>query len=191
MHTYFFIVLPTVLALENVALNKPTQQVSDSLSFPGPADRAVDGNTDGNLYYGSCTNTNEQNLTIQTWWKVDLMGFYKVSGVEIFTRTDCCSSRLKQFEVRVSLVNPTTFPSNEGQQCFHRTDEFPASGLYINCTQPIIGRYVSLFKPDYDPLSICELRVFADRAVSESGCLQRSTQPTSADNSEHVPTQLS
>ncbi|XP_025077935.1 uncharacterized protein LOC112554391 [Pomacea canaliculata] len=160
-----------IAALENMALNKPAQQSSESLLYSGIAKKAVDGNTDGNFLHGSCTHTDESYLANKPWWKVDLMGFYKVSGVEIFTRTDCCSYRLKQFEVRVSLVNPTTFPSNEGQQCFYRTDEVPTSGLYINCTQPIIGRYVSLFKPNLYVLSICELRVFADRAGAYSGFL--------------------
>lgn len=80
-----------IAALENMALNKPAQQSSESLLYTGIAKKAVDGNTDGNFLHGSCTHTNELNLPNKPWWKVDLMGFYKVSGVEIFTRTDCCS----------------------------------------------------------------------------------------------------
>ncbi|XP_025077689.1 uncharacterized protein LOC112554225 [Pomacea canaliculata] len=177
MSLFFLTSLTTIMALENVALNKPAQQVSEYQNYYAPAGKAVDGNTDGNFGHGSCTHTKTPEGYTTTWWKVDLMGFYKVTSVEIFARTDCCN-KLQKFEVRVSLTNPVKFPSNEGQQCFNRTDLLPASGLYVNCTQPIIGRYVSLYKATLEVLSICELRVFADKAVS--GCFQSSSQQASA-----------
>lgn len=68
-----------------MALNKPAQQVSVYVA----ASKAVDGNTDGVFANGSCTHTQNPVENV-TWWKVDLLGFYTVTSVEIFTRTDCC-----------------------------------------------------------------------------------------------------
>ncbi|XP_025080329.1 fucolectin-like [Pomacea canaliculata] len=156
VYLYF---LSAVLASENVALRKPARHISTYIHLytSETADKAVDGNTDGNISHYSCTHSND---IYNTWWKVDLMGFYNITSVQLFTRTDCCWERLQNFEVRVSGTDPTTFPSGEGQQCIYYGNQVALTGTLLNCTRPITGRFVSVFKPADDVLTICEIFVF-------------------------------
>ncbi|XP_025080131.1 fucolectin-like [Pomacea canaliculata] len=158
MYLHFF---SAVLASDNVALRKPARHISTSVKYSyGTADKAVDGITDGDFYQHSCTHTDDK---INTWWKVDLMGFYNITSVQLFTRTDDCWSRLQNFEVRVSQINPTTFPSLEGQRCVFFSQQVPSAGTLLTCSRPITGRFVSLYKAADDVLTICEMFVFGTK----------------------------
>ncbi|XP_025079775.1 fucolectin-like [Pomacea canaliculata] len=158
MYLYFFTV---VLASENVALKKPARHIATSVEFYyGTTDKAVDGNTDGIFSHRSCTHTDEY---LNTWWKVNLMGFYNITSVQLFTRTDANSYRLQNFEVRVSGTDPTTFPSRDGQQCVYCRSQVALTGTLLNCTRPIVGRFVSLFKSANENLTICEMFVFGTK----------------------------
>ncbi|MBU1750433.1 MAG: discoidin domain-containing protein, partial [Chloroflexi bacterium] len=88
----------------NLALGRPATQ--NSTYYSGTADRAVDGNTDGNYYNGSVSHTGRN---LYSWWQVDLGSVQWVDAVQIWNRTDCCQSRLSNFYVFVSDV---PFPSN-------------------------------------------------------------------------------
>ncbi|XP_025080331.1 fucolectin-like [Pomacea canaliculata] len=156
MYLYFF---SAVHASENVALRKPARIISTSYLY-ATADKAVDGNTDGDISHYSCTHTND---SYNNWWKVDLMGFYNITSVQLFTRTDCCPWRLQNFEVRVSDLDPTTFPSVEGQRCVFFSQQVDVAGTLLNCTRPITGRFVSLYKAADGALTICEIFVFGTK----------------------------
>ncbi|XP_025079431.1 fucolectin-like [Pomacea canaliculata] len=158
-----FLFVLHVSSLENVALLKPARQSSDYSS--STADKAVDGDTDGVRYNGHCSTTNQ---TVNSWWKVDLMGLYTISHVELFNRIDGWTYRLQNFEIRVSSRDPLTFPSKEGKQCVYYTSIVPINGYTLNCTQPITGRYVSVFKAGDEHLTICEIRVFGERVFTGS-----------------------
>ncbi|XP_025079770.1 uncharacterized protein LOC112555552 [Pomacea canaliculata] len=102
-------------------------------------------------------------IEVTTLVEGDLMGFYNITSVQLFTRTDCCASRLQNFEVRVSNLDPTTFPSVEGQRCVFFSQQVDVAGTLLNCTRPITGRFVSLYKAADDVLTICEMFVFGTK----------------------------
>ena len=52
------------------------------------AGHAVDGNTNGDLYDGSCTLT--KTYDTNPWWMVDLMEVILVKHIIMFNRQDCC-----------------------------------------------------------------------------------------------------
>ena len=52
-------------------LGKPATQ-STTHGSGATADRAIDGNTNGNFPSGSCTHTNGAKVAPYSWWKVDL-----------------------------------------------------------------------------------------------------------------------
>ena len=77
-------------------VNVATQGVAtqSGIDSGGAADRAIDGNTDGNWSAGSCTATaNRQD----PWWEVDLGNEYPVDRVILHNRIDCCTERLNDF----------------------------------------------------------------------------------------------
>jgi hypothetical protein len=83
-----------------VAYLKPSPVITQSSTIlGGTADRAFDGNTDGNWGDGSVTHTDFES---QPWWQVDLGVLTRVTWVEIYNRTDCCADRLTNFNVSIS-----------------------------------------------------------------------------------------
>jgi len=56
------------------------------------ADRAVDGNTDGDFSKGSVTHTDprtDNSNNTSAWWEVELDTQHFISGIEVWNRTDC------------------------------------------------------------------------------------------------------
>ena len=83
--------------LANVARGKPTRQ--SSTGFGGVPQRAVDGNKNPNWGGGSCTHTNRQS---RPWWRVDLGTTHRVYRVSLTNRQDCCWTRLRAIEIKVT-----------------------------------------------------------------------------------------
>lgn len=94
---------------ENLALGKTVTQ--STTQFSGFADRAVDGNTDGNFWTGNSTTLTEW-FTGQ-WWEVDLGEVANIESINIWNRTDCCTGSLNNYYIFVSDV---PFTSNSMSQ---------------------------------------------------------------------------
>lgn len=69
-----------------------------STLYGAGASRAIDGSTEGNYSNGSVTHTASQ---AGAWWQVNLSATRRIETVEIWNRTDCCSTRLGDFTVSV------------------------------------------------------------------------------------------
>lgn len=83
---------------ENMAVGKFASQ-SSTYNNDGIASHGVDGNTNGAWNGWSVTHTQAE---LSPWWQVDLGGAMPVGTIELYNRTDCCSSRLSNFKVLVS-----------------------------------------------------------------------------------------
>ena len=88
----------------NVALQGSASQVN--VAFDGEAQRAIDGNRDGQ--YHAANSTTHTDKTDQAWWEVDLGSGFALDEVRIFNRTDGVGDRLQQFHV-IGL-DPTRHP---------------------------------------------------------------------------------
>lgn len=90
------------LQLANLAAPQQGASVRQSSVYPygrPVAQRAVDGNTNGDYADGSVTHTGRDR---QAWLEVDLGVQRKVDRIRLYNRTDCCSARLSMFHVLVS-----------------------------------------------------------------------------------------
>ncbi|XP_019620358.1 PREDICTED: adhesion G-protein coupled receptor G7-like [Branchiostoma belcheri] len=146
----------------NLALGKPAYQTSSD----APADRAVDGNTDGDFFAqpGTCTHTVDGGETDPSWW-VDLGQSYMVDRVVIFNRIECCSGRLNPFNIHIGDSDQVS----ENPKC--------GGDHQINVNRPSIsvsclgmkGRYVGVRLPGFHRiLTLCEVLVFSDNCEEES-----------------------
>ncbi|MCF8239259.1 MAG: T9SS type A sorting domain-containing protein [Saprospiraceae bacterium] len=87
----------------NVAAN--TADASQISTWLGnTADRAVDGNTDGDLNNGSVSST---IAGWQNWWKADLQDVHQIEALRIWNRTDCCGQTLAPVYV---FLSPNPIP---------------------------------------------------------------------------------
>jgi hypothetical protein len=79
----------------NLAINKPTKQ--SSTGWGGTSNKAVDGNKSGNYRHRSTSHTNNHG----SWWQVDLRKEYDIGKIVIYTRTDCCTSRINNSNIQL------------------------------------------------------------------------------------------
>jgi hypothetical protein len=87
--------------LTNIALEKPATQ--SSTDYDAPAERAVDGNTNGDFNAHSVTHT---AVSTDPWWEVDLGGEGEIEKVVLWNRTDGnLEQRLEGFVVELLDAN--------------------------------------------------------------------------------------
>ncbi len=86
--------------LENLALNKPASQ--SSVQQNGTADRAVDGNTDGNFW--ATQSIAYTNWETESWWEVNLQNLSQIEEINIYNRTDGNEQFLANYYILVSDV---------------------------------------------------------------------------------------
>ena len=87
---------------------------SNAIFGDAVASRAIDGNTDGDIFNGSTTHTQGSDAILgMNWWKVDLLGnndvnpspFYAITNVKVYNRVDCCGERILNSTVQLQDTN--------------------------------------------------------------------------------------
>ena len=141
---------------ENLALGKPASQSSTAAG--GTADRAVDGNTNGNFAGNSVTHTGFEN---QPWWQVDLGSVHQIGVAKLWNRTDCCGSRLSNFYV---LVSDEPFISTDLATTINQdgVSNYYVGGAVGESTEIGVnrsGRYVRVQLAGTEILSLAEVEV--------------------------------
>jgi hypothetical protein len=139
---------------QNLALGRPATQ--SSTAYGGDATRATDGNTDGGFYNGSVTHT---GFDAQAWWQVDLGAVRDIGRVVIHNRTDCCGSRLSDFDIQTSL-DGITWVTSAG-----RAGPAPDVSWY---SIHVAARFVRVRLRGTNNLSLAEVRIFPARDLASS-----------------------
>ncbi|XP_046575552.1 uncharacterized protein LOC124283606 [Haliotis rubra] len=146
-------------ATTNVAVGKPTYfSTNFPISYSQPS-HVVDGNTDSDMFRGSCFATNVDDLS--PWWMVDLLSTYTIGNITIYNRGDCCSERLHDVTVEVFSVNPARCPNATAAVCKELPGQL-AMVSNITCDQEVVGRFVRIRKGSStreDVLNICEIEI--------------------------------
>ena len=95
---------------DNLALKGEAKQ--STTDYDGPAQLAIDGNTDGR--YNEAKSTTHTAISDDPWWEVDLKGEQKLDRLVIWNRVDAgTAERLVNF--KVSLLNEKREPVWEQQ----------------------------------------------------------------------------
>ncbi|XP_067653393.1 fucolectin-1-like [Haliotis asinina] len=151
----------TGVDLPNLALNKPTAQISTLA--PHTSGLAVDGNKASDMKNGSCTFTAGSYLPSKQWWQVDLQQIFSVLTVSLTNRGDCCHTRLTNFNVEVHITDPRN-GNDTGLQLCYRHEDTVAKGQTVDltCAVNTIGRYVRIIRQivfEDNRLTLCEVEV--------------------------------
>jgi hypothetical protein len=151
---------------------------SQSSTFGTAAGAAVDGNTDGNYFNGSVSQTSSE---ANAWWQVDLGTSATVTAVAIWNRTDCCASRLSDYWIFISDTpfaagdTPTTLQTRTGTWRSHQTAAADGS-------QPIAvgaqGRYLRIQLSGTNTLNMAEVQVIGSRASDNLAVGKAASQST-------------
>ncbi|XP_060134163.1 uncharacterized protein LOC118089697 [Zootoca vivipara] len=154
----------TVAPALNLARGRPACQSSTMWHTKDPsAGKAVDGNSDGAFFHGSCTHTISED---GPWWHVDLGDRYAISSVVVTNRADCCSNRLVGAQIRVGdhVIDHGKF----NPLCGVITDFRLGSISTFHC-QGMKGRYVSVNHPgEPATLTLCEVEVYGTKLEDEN-----------------------
>ena len=143
--------------LVNIAENKRVKQ--SSTGWDSPAERAVDGNTNGDWRKNSVTHTDTE---AHAWWRVDLSTTHQIDSIQIWNRTDCCSDRLANFYIFVSNKDMTgssmTALVNDDSVWRYQVIEPVAEKMVIPVNST--GQFVRIQKANKGVLSLAEVEVY-------------------------------
>lgn len=130
---------------------------------PTSAEWAIDGNTSGN--WPTIESMSHTAIEYQPWWQVSLGGGASLIGqIDVWNRTDCCASRLDNFNVSI-LLNGNVVWESLGNSYF---SAMPEASFSIPSVMGDTVR-ISLNRTDY--LSLAEVQVWSASAsaVPEPG----------------------
>ncbi|KAI1894906.1 hypothetical protein AGOR_G00120580 [Albula goreensis] len=167
--------------LGNVALRKEATQ-SDT-AYGGPASLAVDGNRSPIYGQKSCTHTSNR---ANPWWRVDLLKPYKIFSVTITNRKDCCASRINGAQIRIG--NSLENNGNNNPLCSTVPSISPGPSQTFKCSGPMVGRYVNVYIPRREFLTLCEVEVNGEEADDGNVALRK--EATQSDTAYGGPASL-
>ncbi|XP_071956899.1 uncharacterized protein [Antedon mediterranea] len=140
--------------LQEVEITESVEAHQSSTHAAHVANKAIDGNLSGDFFDNSCTHTEE---TSSSWWYVDLRLQVPIAKIVIFNRDDCCEYRLVDAEVRVGNSNVSPFTENTQCGSTITSAMTELNPIELICDQAITGRYVIVYLPGPEALTICEV----------------------------------
>ncbi len=94
-----------------------------SVAYNGPADRAIDGNTDGRYGAGGQTHTNENESN--PWWELDLKSTQPIDAITVWNRSENNGQFAKRLDgFRISLLDAA-------RQVVWSQDDVPAPAEHV------------------------------------------------------------
>ncbi|KAG9332057.1 hypothetical protein JZ751_016190, partial [Albula glossodonta] len=165
----------------NVALRKEATQ-SDT-AYGGPASLAVDGNRSPVYGQKSCTHTSNR---ANPWWRVDLLKPHRIFSVTITNRKDCCASRINGAQIRIG--NSLENNGNNNPLCSTVPSIGPGLSQTFKCSGPMEGRYVNVYIPRREYLTLCEVEVNGEEADDGNVALRK--EATQSDTAYGGPASL-
>lgn len=129
---------------------------------PTSAEWAIDGNTSGN--WPTVESMSHTDIESQPWWQVSLGGGAGlIQQIDIWNRTDCCASRLNDFNVAILHGGTVVWQSLNN----YYLAAMPEASFYI---PSVLGDTVRISLNRTDYLSLAEVQVWTG-VVPEPGSM--------------------
>ncbi|CAH1799527.1 unnamed protein product [Owenia fusiformis] len=159
------------LKLTNVAVGKKSYQQNTLQKFQIKSDpeNANDGHFQGIHKRGvphPCAHS--EPMSNEPWWVVDMGTTYRVSGVRVWNRQDCCGEMLTDYSIEVSPTFTRDAPMGLWERCtsFTRTPQGRSETLC--CENIVLGRYLKLqMAGSGKTLTLCEIEVFGELTAKD------------------------
>uniref|UniRef100_A0A671Z2V0 C-type lectin domain-containing protein n=1 Tax=Sparus aurata TaxID=8175 RepID=A0A671Z2V0_SPAAU len=114
--------------------------------------RATDGNEK------LCANTNDKQ---KPWWRIDLLGFYNISCVSIYS-----SRRNNVVGAQIHVGNSRENNGINNKICANMTPFIEEQWNNYTCAEQVSGRYVTVSFPETRFLILCEVEIYGKRKAS-------------------------
>ncbi|MFK8010184.1 MAG: discoidin domain-containing protein, partial [Saprospiraceae bacterium] len=162
----------------NIGIGKIATQSGTQLG--ADADRAIDGDTDGNFWNG-------QSVTLtdwvgNAWWEIDLGEIHNIDDIKLWNRTDCCSEKFADFYVFVSDI-PFTSQGLDATLNQSGVDNYYVegeAGLPTELSIVRTGQYIRIQLVGTSYLAIAEVEIM--------GCTTSNLIDSSAEFINETPT---
>jgi len=135
----------------NVAADGTPSQSSTGSN--GLADRAIDGNTNGDYSANSCTHTGD---TTDGWWRLDFAENILIGSVIIYNRQDCCGDRINGAQVIAGDTQCGTITYVSGENRY-----------VVECPENTFTDFIMINAAENQYLTLCEVKVLADPDVEK------------------------
>ena len=141
---------------DNIAPSGTASQ--SSTAYGGKPSRAIDRNTSGDWRDGSVTHTASTN---KPYWDLKWNDTYIIDEIKIYNRTNCCTTRLSNFNVIVY--------DDSGRITYNRTYSSTPSPLLTVNTGGVVGKHVRIQLNGTNFLSLAEVEVYGEKTSSTGG----------------------
>lgn len=145
--------------VKNFALEGRATQSSTYPWLPNvSADKAIDGNTSGNVKDGSITHA---DTGMNPWWQVDLGKSVAISELRVYNRTDCCFDRLHGAKIFISNTpfDTSLSPAEQEKQPGVHTEDYGQASYTKYGVRDYTGRYILVQKEGWTLFSLAEVEV--------------------------------
>ena len=155
---------------QNIALNKPTKQIStfsNDQSLFG-ASNAVDGNINTISHTSDPVPDTVAGGFEPAWWQVDLEYPFEITSIVIVNRQDCCQDRLNDFWIMLIDADGSTVVDEKYITTAVASDNIGTT--YTDWALNNQARYVRIYKPykddasseEFNFLHLAEVRVYGN-----------------------------
>ncbi|KAI3361365.1 hypothetical protein L3Q82_013549 [Scortum barcoo] len=143
----------------NLTILTPHGTTSQSSDYKGKnvrfsSARAVDGSIT------MCSHTLDQT---NSWWRIDLLGVYKISSVMLFNKNH---HNLNMNHTQIYIGNSWGNNRSNNDICKNITQLKRGTWETYDCNKPMMGRYVTVFSPEKKFLILCEMKICGARQES-------------------------
>ncbi|MFF1914703.1 alpha-L-fucosidase [Streptomyces sp. NPDC058239] len=138
-----------------------------STAYGGAAERATDGNHNGD--YGG-NSTSHTALETQPWWETDLGAMRKLNKVVVWNRSDCCTDRLSNFWVLVSdkPIKAGGLDEARAQEGVSSWKVGTLNGPSADVTLNRPARYIRVQLEGTNYLALAEVQAFGNQVIRPS-----------------------
>ncbi len=152
----------TPIFCQNIAQGKAaTQSTTYNSGYSYEALNAVDGNRSGLYSDNSITHTNSET---NPWWKLDLQNEYTIDKIDIYNRTNCCSTRIVGAKIYIGNTDSSD-PQDYTYVGILATGDFQQ---FNNIG--VSGRYILVYHEGSNKiLSLAELEAFGNLTSNGGG----------------------
>jgi len=133
----------------NIVQAEAVSASQSSTCHGGGANRAIDGNTNGNYYSNSVQHTCNE---AQAWFQVDLGAnlVHTINQIVVYNRNDCCMNTLINTEVQILDEQGTVIDSKPITT---------SSSIYTFDFDNVVGRFIRVQKTVFGGFTIAEVMV--------------------------------
>ncbi|XP_030259819.1 uncharacterized protein LOC115573249 [Sparus aurata] len=136
-------------------INTANSITSQSSNYTADVSYSSGRATDGNKT--ACAHTEDKQ---KPWWRIDLLGFYDISGISIYN-TKRTHTNMTGAQIHVGNSRENNGINNK--ICANMTPFIEEQWNNYTCAEQVSGRYVTVSFPETRFLILCEVEIYGKR----------------------------